>query len=101
MSIVSFLQKVDAVILNPLLTLLFAVAFIYFIYTIIWVIRAGAEEKTDARNAMLWSIVGMFIMLSVYGIISLLLSTFGISTGTDNNGNPSSTSFIQSQLGGN
>ena len=100
MSIVSFLQKVDAVIINPLLTLFFAIAFIYFIYTIIKVIRAGAEEKTEAKSAMMYAIVGMFVMISVYGIINLLLSTFQINANSGTNGNPPSTSFIQSQLGG-
>ena len=85
-------------LLNPLLTLLFAVAFIYFIYTIITVIRAGAEEKTEARAAMMWAIVGMFIMISVYGIINLLIATFQINPPPA--GSQSSTTFIQNQLQG-
>jgi len=90
-TIVDFLKKVDQVILNPLLRVLFAVAFLYFLYAIIRLIRADGDDKADARKAVMWSIVGMFIMVSVYGVINLIINTFGIS---DSN----STSYISNQL---
>ena len=78
-TIVPFLNKVNAVILNPALKLLFAVAFIYFIYSVIQLINADAKDRGPARSALLWSIVGMFVMISVYGIIHIILSTFAIT----------------------
>ena len=78
-TIVPFLDKVNAVIINPILTLLFAIAFIYFLYAIIKLISADGKDKAEAQKAVLWSIVGMFIMISVYGIINVVLSTFDIN----------------------
>jgi hypothetical protein len=41
---------------------------------------------------VLWSIVGMFIMISVYGIINLVLNTL-------QENNSTSTTFINGKLG--
>ena len=76
----SFLQKVDAVVLNPLLLLLFAVASLYFLYSIIRLISADGSDKAEARKAVMWGLIGMFIMVSVYGIITVILKTFSISS---------------------
>jgi hypothetical protein len=92
MSITSFLDKLDSVILNPVLEVLFAVAFLYFLYAIIQLIVADGTKKSEAKNAVLWSIVGMFIMISVYGLINLVLNTLH-TNGTQ------STQFINSKLG--
>ena len=91
MTIVYFLNKVNAVILNPIITLAFVIATIYFLYGIVVFINADAKDKEKARGAILWGIVGMFIMVSVYGIINLVLKTFEIS-------DPKATSYIQGKL---
>ena len=85
MSIVSFLDRLNALILNPAIVLLFAISFVYFIYGVIKFLSSDAGDKgakrIEARNSILWGIVGMLIMFSVYGIIRFVLATFGISTG--------------------
>jgi hypothetical protein len=82
MDINQFIQKVDLYILNPVIELLFSIAFVYFVYGIIKFIRANQDEKgvgrIEARDAILWGIVGMVVMFSVYGLIKFTLSTFGI-----------------------
>ena len=80
MTIVPFLHKVNNLILNPLILLMFAVSFVYFIYGIVKFLRleAGDKEREEAKNAMLWGIVGMVIMFSVFGIIAFILRTFGL-----------------------
>ena len=63
---------------------MFAVAFLYFVYGIVRFLSTDAGDKggtrVEARNAMLWGIVGMVVMFSVYGLIRLVLSTFGITS---------------------
>ena len=82
MTIVPFLKQVDKFILNPLILLMFALSFAYFTYGIVRFLSTDAADKgparIEARNAMLWGIVGMVIMFSVYGIIKFILATFGI-----------------------
>ncbi|MES3005288.1 MAG: hypothetical protein V4690_04290 [Patescibacteria group bacterium] len=83
MTIVPFLYKVNNLILNPLILLVFALAFLYFIYGIVMFLKTDPGDKgqtrIEARNSILWGIVGMVIMFSVYGIIRFILATFGIA----------------------
>jgi len=82
MDITSFLKNVDAVILNPIILLLFAVSTVYFFYGIIKYLSLDPTDskRKEARDAIIWGLVGMLIMFSVYGILGFVLSTFGIST---------------------
>ncbi len=81
MTITTFLYNVNSVILNPIITLGFALAFAYFFYSVVRFLRLGADstDRDEARNAILWSIVGLVIMFSVYGLIKFTLDTFGIA----------------------
>jgi sugar phosphate permease len=79
-------------------------AFLYFIYGIVKFVNpnTGEKDKVDARNSILWGLVGMAIMFSVYGLISFVLSTFGIKPNTTVNGQPvEPTKFINEKLNGN
>ena len=64
------------------LLLLFSVSFVYFLWGIVKFLSIDAGDKGnsrgEARNAILWGVIGMVIMFSVYGIIRFLLSSFGI-----------------------
>ncbi|HEY4509129.1 MAG TPA: hypothetical protein VJC13_02500 [Candidatus Paceibacterota bacterium] len=88
MTIVTFLYRVNNLILNPLILLAFGVSFVYFIYGIIKFLTLDAADKSrkEAQDSIMWGIVGMVIMFSVYGIIKFVLATFGIAPaelGTD------------------
>jgi len=81
MTIVPFLYKVNDLILNPLILLAFGISFVYFIYGVIKFLNLDAADKNrkEAKDAIIWGIVGMVIMFSVYGIIKFILVTFGIT----------------------
>lgn len=78
------LNRISDVILNPVIYLLFAVALIVFIWGIFQMINGAASEeaRSTGRRNIMWGIIGMLIMVSVYGILNIVLSTFGI-TGAD------------------
>lgn len=75
-----FLENVNEEIINPLIMLLFAVALAYFLYGMFEFIsgQASDEKKTTGKSHMLWGIVGLTIMFSVWAILGLLLNTFNI-----------------------
>jgi hypothetical protein len=80
MLIAPFLNKVNQFILNPLITLAFAVALITFFWGIFQFINSEtADSKRDeGKSKILYGLLGMFIMISAYGLIRLVLGTFGI-----------------------
>src|SRR3989344_6317145 len=77
----SFLGKINAQIVNPLITLLFALAIGFFLWGVVeFIINQSSEEKkTSGKNHMIWGIVGIAIMLGVWGILNVILSTLGIT----------------------
>ena len=80
--IAPFLNKINEVIINPLLILLFAVAALIFFYGVFEFVRSASEasERKGAKDKIIWGLVGMFVMFSAFGIIGLLLDTFGIDS---------------------
>ena len=61
-------------ILNPIIGFMFAVAVVMFIYGIVeYIWSTDNEEKVEVgKKHMIWGIVGIFVMLGVYGILNIL-----------------------------
>ena len=76
----SFIGKVDTLIINPLIGLLFALAVVYFLFGVLEFIlnQENEEKKTSGKSHMLWGIVGITIMLGVWTILNMILSTLNI-----------------------
>ncbi len=64
-------------IVNPLLTLIFVLALVYFLWGVFTFIRNAedGEKRKEGAQHILWGVVGMFIMVSAYGIINLIAAT--------------------------
>lgn len=77
MTIDQFILNLANVILNPLIRLMFAVALVVFLWGIIEYIKgAGSpDSRKKGTNHILWGLVGLFIMVSVYGILALFKNT--------------------------
>lgn len=71
------------------LPLLIAVAVVYFVYQVfMYAIYSSDEDaKAKAKTQMLWGIIGIFVMVSVWGLVGILQSTFGTSGAGANIGN--------------
>lgn len=66
-------------ILNPLITLMIGIAVLYFLWGAFEFVRnadSSAERKKGSLN-MLWGALGLFIMVTAYGILNLILGTLG------------------------
>jgi len=71
---------IDAII-NPLLLLLFSVGAFLFVWGLVeflWKVDTEDGQKTGKQH-MLYGLLGMFIMATVFGIISIITSTLGVS----------------------
>lgn len=81
-SVQTLMNSISRVILNPLITLLFALAMVYFVYGLLqYLLSPDNEEiRKTSKSHMLWGVVGMFIMVSVFGIMNLIINTLGIPT---------------------
>ena len=78
-SVKTFIGKISTEILNPLIAIMFAVATVYFFYGIaryIWN-PDNEEAREKGRQSMFWGVIGMFIMVAVFGIMKFLISSIG------------------------
>ena len=75
----SILQKIVVEIFSPIYQAVVAVAFVYFLYgaaKYIYYLR-NPSEKNEGKNHLLWGMVGLFIIISVGGILQLFGEMFG------------------------
>lgn len=77
----NFSQAISEAIINPIIGLLFIVALFLFIFGAYRYLgaEAGSGNRSTGKNHMLWGIIGMVVMLSVYSILAILLRTFGVT----------------------
>lgn len=75
-----FVGKVDLLIINPLIVLMFGAALAYFLFGVVEFLinQANSGEKGTGKEHMLWGVIGMFIMISVFGILHLIEHTLGV-----------------------
>lgn len=86
-SIQSAGQFIITLINTVAVPVIFAIAFIVFIWGVFqyFVLSGGNEEKqADARNLMIYGIVGLFVMASVWGLVNILIGTFNFNSNTPN-----------------
>jgi hypothetical protein len=71
--------------LNRAVPLLISIAVVFFIWQVFMYTIAGDEEKKKAaKTQIVYGIVGIFVMVSIWGLVAILQATFGTSglTGT-------------------
>lgn len=75
-----FLDKVVAQIVNPLILLMAAVAFVVLVWGIFEFIRGAGDDtkRKEGRRAIGWGLVGLVIMFGAYGILNVALKTFNL-----------------------
>lgn len=70
-----------SIIDNVLVPIIFALAFLIFIWGIFqYFIQGGHDEekREKGRSLMVWGLIGFFVMVSVWGLVHLLLGTFNL-----------------------
>jgi uncharacterized membrane protein YidH (DUF202 family) len=73
-------------IVQSLIPLLIGIAVVVFIWGVIKYVTAGAsdEKKKEARGLMIWGIIAIFVIVSIWGIVGVIQNI----TGTGGQGGP-------------
>lgn len=92
-----------------IIPILVSIGLIVFLWGILKYVSSGDDEekRNSGRNFMLYGVVGLFIMVSVWGLVAIINRTFGIGQGGAPSGipivpgkmdgdttNPSNTTFL-------
>ena len=74
---IPLLEQIKDKIVDPIIYFLFALALVYFLYGVLEIIRnADSDEaRKTGQQHVLWGVIGMFIMVSFYGIMHVICNT--------------------------
>ncbi len=69
---------------NNIIPLLIAVAVVYFFWGLITFLRASGDPKAieAGRSQMIWGVIAIAVMVSLFGLINFLQNTLGVDSGT-------------------
>lgn len=71
-------------IMQVLIPLLITAALLFFIYGVVrYVIAKNADDTKEARSIIFRGLIGLFVILSIWGLVGVIQSTFGIGAGGD------------------
>lgn len=68
-------------LINQIAPILFALAFVWFIWTIVKYIEAGTgdpKKQAEIRDSLIYMVIMLFVLVSVWGIVGMLQTTTGI-----------------------
>lgn len=83
-SIVCIASTVINLINNVLVPVLFAIAFIVFLYGIAkaYIFSTGDEEAVKSgHKIILWGVIGFVVMVSLWGLVNVVANSFGLGGG--------------------
>jgi len=69
-------------LLDQLVVFLIALAVVWFIFNVIrYTMTADDEDKkASARSQMIWGIIAIAVIVSVWGLVAILQNIFGVNT---------------------
>lgn len=78
-----FVARVNTAIINPVIAFFFIAGLLVFFwggFQFIFYTGNGTEQKREeGKQHMLWGVIGMLIMVSVFSILQIGLRTFGVT----------------------
>jgi len=79
------MAKIVGSIIDPIVILIFSAGIFMFTWGLVQFLLNldSPEDRKTGVQHMLWGIIGVFIMASVFGIIGIILETFGLGDPTN------------------
>ena len=81
----SLVNKFISGVLTPLIYLFVAGGVVYFLAGVLKYMRKASDEKEreEGRKMMLYGIIALFVMVSVWGLVRVLQGTFVLDNSPD------------------
>ena len=71
-------------ILNSIVPILIALAVVYFVWGVVSFVIANDEEaKTKGRDRIIFGIIGLAVIIGMWGLVNVLRNTFGLNNTTN------------------
>jgi uncharacterized membrane protein len=67
-------------LLNIIIPILITLGVVYFIWGVVQYVTSGdAEKKEQGQQHMIWGLIGLAVIVSIWGLIAILRNTFGVT----------------------
>ncbi|MEI6280397.1 MAG: hypothetical protein WCP17_00115 [bacterium] len=67
--------------LNSIIPIIILLGVVYFIWGVVtFVIASDEEAKAAGKNRIIYGIIGLAVIVAMWGLVNILVNTFGIST---------------------
>jgi len=64
-------------ILNIILPIIISLTVVYFVWGMFQVFLAADEERKEkAKNTVIYGVISLFVMVSIWGLVNILYNTF-------------------------
>ena len=75
-----FFKIITNLIAKSIVPLIFTLAFMFFIWGVVQYVLYPDDEgkKEKGRSFMIWGLIALTVMFSVWGLVTILTGTFGI-----------------------
>ena len=76
----AIITKILNIVVTPAIQVLLGVAVLYFVWGV-WVFVRNADspdKRQEGGQHILYATIGIFIMISVFGIMNLIQNSFGL-----------------------
>lgn len=77
------LGRIKDIVNDTLIPLAFLCALLFFFWGVAQYIRNAGEAKDEAKKVMTWGVIALFVMSSVWGLVTVLRSELGINVSED------------------
>ena len=76
-------------LLDQLVVFLVALAVVWFIFNVIrYAMSSDPEKQSQAKTQMIWGIVAIAVIVSIWGLVAILQGIFGVGTNAAGNLRP-------------
>jgi Na+/proline symporter len=65
---------------NVFIEILIAFAVIWIIFNVVRFMSSSDDKRSEYRGGILWGIIGLFVILSIWGLVRILTNTFRTDT---------------------
>ncbi len=80
-SLFNILIWLKCFIVGAIIPLIFALAFLFFLWGVFkFMMASDPKSKQESQKLIWWGLVGLFVMVSVWGIIQILGNILGIES---------------------
>ena len=75
-----FVDRLTSGVFQPLIYLSFVAGLAYFLYGVLKYLRKSSDEteREEGRQMMLYGIIALFVMVSVWGLVGVVAGTFNL-----------------------